>query len=60
MVVPRECWFAAEILDNSEFALAGCVVSPGFTYADWTLAERMQLQKQFPHLDNLIHRLTRV
>ncbi len=37
-LVPAGVWQSARLLDDAE-ALVSCVVSPGFDFADWRLAE---------------------
>lgn len=58
-VVPAGCWFASECAPGTEFSLVGCTVAPGFEFADFELAERENLARQFPGHRELIHRLTR-
>jgi uncharacterized protein len=53
-------WFAAELSSHEGYGLAGCTVSPGFDFADFTLAERANLISLFPGHSELIARLTRV
>ncbi|MBS1608162.1 MAG: cupin domain-containing protein, partial [Bacteroidetes bacterium] len=36
-------WFGAVLNGNSEYALVGCTVSPGFDYADFEMAERNKI-----------------
>lgn len=40
-------WFAARPLRGASFSLAGCVVTPGFEYADFELADPAALSKRF-------------
>ncbi len=58
VTVPHGSWFAAEVLEGA-YSLFGCTVSPGFDFNDLELAERAQLQEQFPEHRDLIERLTR-
>jgi predicted cupin superfamily sugar epimerase len=37
-IVPAGRWFGARLPANSEFALVGCQVSPGFDFRDFELA----------------------
>jgi len=53
------CYFAAEVRDNSSFALVGCTVSPGFEYSDFELCIKEELIDKFPAHKNLIERLTK-
>jgi uncharacterized protein len=57
-VVPAGCWFGAE-LTGKQFALVGCTVSPGFDFADFEMAERVQLSERYPQHAELIARMTR-
>jgi uncharacterized protein len=60
VLIPGGTWFAAEMLTKEGYALAGCTVSPGFDFADFTLAARDNLISLFPRYSELITRLTRV
>jgi len=64
-VVPAGVWFAAELasgfdapVQDSDWFLAGCTVSPGFDFADFEIAERDALLEVFPQFSELIRRLT--
>ena len=52
-------WFGSKLADGGEFCLVGCTVSPGFDFEDFELADREELQNQFPQHTELIHTLTR-
>lgn len=58
-VVPASTWFASEPTGEPTILLAGCTVSPGFDFADFELAPRAALQRDFPAHAALIARLTR-
>ena len=60
LAVPANTWMAAEIVDDSGFALLGCTVAPGFQFEDWELGERKKLLQLFPKHEEVINRLTRV
>ena len=53
-------WFASRPAEDSEYALVGCTVSPGFDFAEFELADRAMLVKQYPQHEALIESLTRV
>ncbi|MFA4924944.1 MAG: cupin domain-containing protein [Ignavibacteriaceae bacterium] len=57
-VIPKFSWFAAEVNDKKSFSLIGCTVAPGFDFADFELAKREELIKQFPQYKIIIGRLT--
>jgi predicted cupin superfamily sugar epimerase len=59
VVVPHGTWFAAEPEPGAAFALVGCVVSPGFEFADFELAEREPLLAEFPGARERVMRFTR-
>jgi predicted cupin superfamily sugar epimerase len=52
-------WFASRVQEGGEYALVGCTVSPGFDFADFELAEREALIKEYPAHKKLIEELTR-
>ncbi|MHA4806936.1 cupin domain-containing protein [Flavitalea flava] len=52
-------WFASVPAEGSEYALVGCTVAPGFDFADFELAERDSLNRQFPQHAALITKLTK-
>ncbi len=56
--VPAGCWFGATVDQPNTFALVGCMVAPGFDFADFEMAEREQLVKDYPNYRNLIEKLT--
>lgn len=58
-IVPKNFWFAAEVTEPESFSLAGCTVSPGFDFRDFTLAKRIELQEQFPQHSSVIQQFTR-
>lgn len=58
-VVKAGSWFASIPADDSEYALVGCTVSPGFDFAEFELADRAALTNQFPQHGKIIEALTR-
>lgn len=52
-------WFASRTQLGGTYSLAGCTVSPGFDFADFELADREQLTKEYPAYATLIRELTR-
>jgi len=58
-VVQAGTWFASEVREPDNYALAGCTVAPGFDFDDFELANRQELQEQYPSFRDLIGRLTR-
>ena len=56
VIVPAHSWFAAEPEKGKLFALAGCTVSPGFDFADFELANKHKLLKEYPDRADVINR----
>jgi len=61
LVIPKNTWFASELLQKSEndFALCGCTVAPGFDFKDFDLADREALSNQYPQHTKIIEAFTR-
>ncbi len=57
-LVPANTWFGAAPLPGVEYSLVGCTVAPGFDFADFELAGRAELTRQFPGQAELIERWT--
>lgn len=57
-MVPSGAWFGASLDVSDSYALVGCTVSPGFDFADFEMAKREDLLKQWPEQADLIQRLT--
>lgn len=58
-VVRAGCWFASHVADWKSWALVGCTVAPGFEFADFEMAKREELSKQYPQHRGIVERLTR-
>lgn len=58
-VVPANCWFASRPAPKSRFSFAGCTVSPGFDFADFTLAGAGSLSEIYPGHAGIIEELCR-
>jgi len=56
--VAAGCWFGAAVEATGSFALVGCVVAPGFDFADFELGQRGALLRAFPQHRAVIERLT--
>jgi predicted cupin superfamily sugar epimerase len=57
-VITAGSWFASRV-EEGAFVLCGCTVAPGFDFADFELAGRAALQKQYPAHSDIIANLTR-
>jgi predicted cupin superfamily sugar epimerase len=58
-VIKANNWFASRVATGGEYGLAGCTVAPGFDFADFELAGKEKLQKEFPQHKELIGSLCR-
>ncbi len=58
-VIPKNNWFAAELLNKRSFALVGCTVAPGFDFMDFELAKRKNMINIYPEQKDLITRLSK-
>ena len=58
IVVPKNTWFAARLVNKQGFALAGCTVSPGFHFDDFEMGKRNELLELFPDAREEIALLT--
>ena len=59
LVVKGGDWFAAEVVNENDFALVSCTVSPGFDFSDFELPTRNKLLDLFPDHKEVITKLTR-
>lgn len=59
--VPANCWFAAELDDKNEdnYVLSSCIVSPGFLYDTFEMADGNALMQTYPQHESIIRRLTK-
>jgi predicted cupin superfamily sugar epimerase len=55
--VPANTWFAAELNQNDSYGLMSCLVSPGFEWQQFELADKNKLLQEFPKHNVLINRL---
>ncbi|MBN2013121.1 cupin domain-containing protein [candidate division KSB1 bacterium] len=56
--VQAGCWFGASVEQPNSYALVGCMVAPGFEFADLEMADRNSLLDEFPQHKEIIERLT--
>lgn len=50
-------WFGSR--SSGLLSLVGCTVYPGFDFQDFEMGDRLDLVKQFPHLETIIQAFTR-
>lgn len=58
LLVKANTWFAAKIKNEQGFVLVSCVVAPGFEFEDFEMADKQELLRQYPHLQDTIEELT--
>lgn len=58
-VVPGGTWLGSRLVAGGSYALMGVTMSPGFDPADYAIAKRKDLIKQYPQQQALITELTR-
>lgn len=56
-LIPRNTWFAAELIEPKDYALCGCTLWPTFSYTDFELAETDSLVDDFPAQKEIIERI---
>lgn len=59
VIVPKQTWFAADLVDKKSYILLSCFVAPGFDFKDFELGEKEQLLKLSPDSVEIISGLTR-
>jgi len=58
LVVPKNTWFAASLVNKKGFALVGCTVAPGFQFDDFEMGTE-KLIEEYPEFENEIVGLIR-
>ena len=57
--IPSNIWFASKIKTGMGYSLVSCIVSPGFDFVDFELAQRQKLLQNYPHLKNAVEEFTK-
>lgn len=58
-IIPGGSCFAAQVIEPESYALIGCTVAPGFSFDDFTLKTRAELNADFPQHREIIEQFTR-
>lgn len=58
ILVPAGAIFGSSMIESGDYALVGCMVSPGFDFEDFKLFTEEELVKQFPQHTEIIKKLT--
>jgi predicted cupin superfamily sugar epimerase len=53
-VVPANVWFASKVKNDEGFVLVSCTVSPGFSFEDFEMANRKDLNTEFKNENEII------
>lgn len=57
IIVPKHTIFGSSVEDDNTFSLVGCMVSPGFDYADFELFTQAELINQYPEHTSVIKKM---
>jgi len=58
VTMPKNSWQGCFLNEGGKFALMGTTIAPGFEFADFELAHREELLRQYPNQRELILKLT--
>ncbi|MHC4338360.1 MAG: cupin domain-containing protein [Planctomycetota bacterium] len=58
VTVPKNSWQGCFLNEGGRFALMGTTIAPGFEFADFELAQREELLRQYPNQRDVILKLT--
>jgi predicted cupin superfamily sugar epimerase len=59
LVMTRGTWFGTELDPAATHCLIGCTVAPGFEFADFELADAVELLRLYPGAQDRIRRMRR-
>ncbi|MBI9068921.1 MAG: cupin domain-containing protein, partial [Salinivirgaceae bacterium] len=59
VIIPANCWFAAQLVNTNSYGLVTCMVTPSFYFEDFELANREKLINEFPDLKEIIMTFTK-
>ncbi len=57
-IIPAGSWYGASVNTPDSYSLVGGTVAPGFDFADFELAKRDELLRNYPGHGEIIERLT--
>ncbi|GMQ56397.1 cupin domain-containing protein [Vallitalea sediminicola] len=57
LIVPANTIFGAEVVEDGDFTLVSCMVSPGFDFKDFKMYSRCELINEYPEYNEIIDRL---
>lgn len=56
-VVKAKTWFAARVKNQKGYTLVSCIVSPGFDFEDFEMADKTKLQQLYPAISHELEHL---
>ncbi|WP_313892012.1 cupin domain-containing protein [Psychrobacillus sp.] len=57
VLVPKNSIFGSSVIENGEFSLVGCMVSPGFDFEDFELFSKKELLALYPQHERIIRKM---
>lgn len=57
VLVPKNSIFGSSVIENGEFSLVGCMVSPGFDFEDFELFSQTELLALYPQHERIIRKM---
>lgn len=58
IAVPKNTIFGSSVEDSETFSLVGCMVAPGFDFADFELFTQEELLADYPQHEGVIRKMT--
>ncbi|HTD93440.1 MAG TPA: cupin domain-containing protein [Chitinophagaceae bacterium] len=58
-VIHAGSWFASRVLNDGDYSLVGCTVSPGFDFEDFELAKADELATTYKEHEGLIREMSK-
>ncbi|MET3682868.1 putative cupin superfamily sugar epimerase [Alkalibacillus flavidus] len=58
LLVPKHTIFGSSVVEADTYSLVGCMVAPGFDFADFELFDEEDLLEQYPEHEDVIKMLT--
>lgn len=55
VIIPKNLWLGAKLLDSKAYAFVGCSMAPGFEYEDFELAKLDELENKYHKLKGIFN-----
>ncbi|MFH1368976.1 MAG: cupin domain-containing protein [Elusimicrobiota bacterium] len=59
VIVKKNIWQGAKLIEDGKYALLGTTVAPGFDYTDFEIGKRCELVREYPKFKEMIIALTK-